>query len=557
MHKFQKINITVLLLLISVSMFSQENKKKDETEIKKDVTVIKSYQPTVQDVSKINSMPVFNDTALNRPKFLYSISSSKLNPAFQPRPVSAAKMVQEPIDQLYKSYLKLGLGNKLSPLAEISINNLRSHENSFGVFLRHYSANGKVKLENDKKVDALFADNEAELYGKHIFKSAVISGNMGYLGNKVNYYGYNPDIDTSLNKSDILQKFNLGKIDVNVESNNTDSDKLYYKARLGYKSFSDNYDNSEGCFSLGGAASKTYTDYYVGGNVNFEYYTYGGGNDSMYNSIFTLNPWFSKSNPDWKYIVGFTVVSDVHPGDPKMHFYPLARLDFNVVPNVLSTYIGLDGNLKTNSYLDISNENPYVIPGLLMKPANCKINIYGGIKGAISDAVNYNLLASYKVIEDEHFYVNDSVNVLGNQFLVVYDDIEKLNITAELEYSASKKFALLGKIGYNKYSTIHEAKAWHLPEFEGVISARYNLRDKILAYAEFNIQSGRYAKQFGSDEPISLKPVVDLNLKLEYRYSKVFSVFAQCRNLTASKYSMWNQYPGYSLQLMAGLTYSL
>ena len=39
-----------------------------------------------------------------------------------------------------------------------------------------------------------------------------------------------------------------------------------------------------------------------------------------------------------------------------------------------------------------------------------------GLKGRFSDAVAYNLKGSYSIIDDQYFFVNDSSNVLMNQF---------------------------------------------------------------------------------------------------------------------------------------------
>ena len=157
----------LIMILVVHSSFSQE--------LKKDVTVVKSYQPVIFDANKINFMPVFKDTVAVIPHFEYSIYPVQLNTVFRPRPMSAAKMAQEPLPVLNNNYLKLGIGNHLATVAELNISNSRSKENSYGLILKHHGIDGKVVLDNDKKADAPFAFNEAAFYGKHIFKESELS----------------------------------------------------------------------------------------------------------------------------------------------------------------------------------------------------------------------------------------------------------------------------------------------------------------------------------------------------------------------------------------------
>ena len=54
----------------------------------------------------------------------------------------------------------------------------------------------------------------------------------------------------------------------------------------------------------------------------------------------------------------------------------------------------------------------------------------------------------------------------------------------------------------------------------------------------------------------TIKGYVDISFGVDYRYSKVLSVFLNLNNITASKYSRWYNYPSYTFGAMAGLSYS-
>ena len=229
-------------------------------EINKDVTVVKAYKPEVKDATKINQMPEFNDTLAVVPNFEYSISSVRLNTPFTPRPVSAAKMLTDPLTSLHTSYLKLGYGNYFTPLAELDISSQRSKENSFEIFLKHQSAKGKVILDNGNEVDAPYANNNATIFGKHILKKSILSGSAGYFSDKTAFYGYNTsnqNIDISnINTGDSLQTYQGGSFTLGLESLETDSTKLYYNLKSGFDFVGDKFSHSENHLSLAGLTGK-------------------------------------------------------------------------------------------------------------------------------------------------------------------------------------------------------------------------------------------------------------------------------------------------------------
>jgi len=71
----------------------------------------------------------------------------------------------------------------------------------------------------------------------------------------------------------------------------------------------------------------------------------------------------------------------------------------------------------------------------------------------------------------------------------------------------------------------------------------------------------RYAKVWNtttsSIEAKKLNSIIDANLGFEYRYSKILSAFINLNNITGSRYYIWNNYPSYKFNILAGITYAL
>ena len=202
--------------------------------ISKEVRVFKPYEPTLSDAFKVSILPVIEDTVEYLTNFDYSITPKAFMPEYKIRPIRPAKLVGEPLGKLYNTLLKLGIGSYVTPYAELSINSLRSRKYYAGVFAKHISSRGKVKLDNAKKVYAGYSDNDLLFYGKKFVENAVLTGDIGLKHNLVHFYGYNPDIITVLDKKDIKQDFLLLTGQTGFQSTHNDSTRLNYNVLLKY-----------------------------------------------------------------------------------------------------------------------------------------------------------------------------------------------------------------------------------------------------------------------------------------------------------------------------------
>jgi hypothetical protein len=84
------------------------------------------------------------------------------------------------------------------------------------------------------------------------------------------------------------------------------------------------------------------------------------------------------------------------------------------------------------------------------------------------------------------------------------------------------------------------------------------MQEKIILTADCFFVGDRKAASALSDSSFTtLKAYVDINLGLEYRYTKILSAFVHLNNLAAQNYSYWNLYPVQRFNLLFGVTYAL
>jgi hypothetical protein len=79
------------------------------------------------------------------------------------------------------------------------------------------------------------------------------------------------------------------------------------------------------------------------------------------------------------------------------------------------------------------------------------MDLHTGVKGNFTRDVSFNFRVSYAVIDDMHFFVNDSTGLIGNQFSVAYDNVELLNYSGEIGADISDRFSLLARANYYSY----------------------------------------------------------------------------------------------------------
>jgi hypothetical protein len=547
----KRLGIWMVLCLLPMTMMGQQ----------KEVRVVKPYSPTLSGAEKIELLPSMDETIeFNVPLINYELYPKRYESQFSVEPIKAARMVKMPLQRLYKTKLTLGFGNYMTPLAELNLNQLRSRNGTFGVHLKHHSMNGKVKLDNDLKAPAGFNENQLDIYGSRFLKNAVFDYGVGASYNSYVHYGVDPELDTVLAREDAINPYFMAEGKLGLHSSHADSFHVNYNASLEYHYFTHEFD-------LGEHGAKAEIDFDkklrildIAGELGGIWLGHYPDWDTLVGNqtVFWFNPSVSKGTTQWRFTAGVNIYGHVNNEIFKPHLYPRAMFQFHMVKEVIVPYFGVDGYMETNSNRRVVEENPYIVPTLAVRPTSHKMIGYFGLKGHITDAVSYNLKASYSIIDDAYFYVNDNSNPLMNQFIVVYDDITLGTLHGELALHPGDSWKVFLKGNYYSYITmVNEDHPWNKPEFDISLQARYNMGDKIILNAGIFTIGSRYYENYNFSLDETLPLTFDLNLGMEYRYSKLLSFWVRFNNMAAQSYYLYNQYPSYKFRAMLGFSYAL
>jgi hypothetical protein len=582
-----KRNFIITVLLFSF-LFSVNAQDKKQEVVRREVTLYNPYKPFLPEAKKRSFLPEINDTIKVKPTFRYDVNATPFMPVYTISPIKPASLLPDPLPKLYKSYVRIGLGNYLTPLAELSITSGRSKSGTIGFYGRHYSSNGKIVLDNDRKVFAGFMDNEASLFGKKFFRRSVFEASVD-LNQKTRYaYGYDPAItDYSPSKKDIrLGYSNLGA-KVGLSSATLDSMDFSYHFDLHFNHFyatdiSSNVKLFQNNFGFDGIMAKSFKGFYVGSGLDYDLFKIPDHimPDSKY--IASISPFIKKSTDQWNFKLGFQALLDknVISSSAVVHFYPDITFGFSVVPSYVAFFAGLAGKLERNDPWKIISENPYVFNDLtwyLIPNTDHQLIINTGIKGNTGIGGNYVVSASYSIVKNMLFYTNVVfADVMippkgnGNFFIPLTDDVDVFNLHGEMSGPIKDKLSYIGEINYYKYTLTNFNYAWNKPDWDMKLSLRYNLRDKIIAGMEVVTEGKRRLIVNGQNLNLTTPDAIlnpprvigmpyhlNLTLSAEYRYSKILSIWARLNNISNNRYYEWAFYPSQRFLMMVGFTYSL
>lgn len=559
-----KINYIKHLTVFALSLLSLYSSLEAQTEIKKEVEVVKPYEPVVSDAKKITILPKINDSIGVQPVFQYKVVPIVINNDYQLSSINAAKMLSMPLTKLYNGYLRLGYGNYSTPLAELYLNSNRSKSYSYGALVQHKSSTGNVTLDNDHSVYAGYSDTKAELFGKKFLTNAVLSAKAGFQGKTVYPYGYQWIYPILLDKDSIRQHFIMAGFDAGVHSIHLDSSQLFYKGNFHFNYFKDRFDNAEHNVDVTAQFNKKIDNKMFGVDIDYNFLNRNKTLDPLgnNNAQFNITPWINISSEDYQLKAGLLFVFENQLDEFHIKLYPTAEFNFVAVKDVLLPFLGVYGKVQNHSYSDIAMENPYIRPRLLINNGY-NFTFYGGVKGNLADKTSYIAKLEYANITDDYFFINDTLSKYRNQFIIAYDDVKKTTGSLDINYAYSDELSFSAKLNFYQYQMTHQSYAWHKPSNDFTLSARYNMRNKIIVDFNMLTEGARHVKQFRTVKPYNeiesttLNGMIDFNLGVEYRYTKVLSAWIKFNNFTFSKYYIWNLYTAQRFNMMLGITYSL
>lgn len=588
MTQYRAIATVIFATLIALTTKAQQ----DTTRLKKEVEVVKAYQPTIQEFQKINDIPQIKPEQTEPPTFDYSIFSKPVYTTFDPTPVAAAKMVGEPRPELGNGLLKLGLGNYQTPYGELFFNARSDKKSNFGLHFNHLSSSGKIRLLNDDLVKAPESLNSGEVFVERFMRKSTLTARLGFDRQAFTYYGYASDLLTDEQKEQMIpwfgqkQYFAKGTASIRLKSEMPLSSGMNYDFKAQYHYFTSKTGQTEHEFIVSGNVSKKFDkmlgilDASLTANKSDSIWsrltnTYGESSQQ----VLIVNPSVKWQADVASLQIGVNATAVLQSKtDAKFYLSPRVNAQWSPVPEILTLFVAVDGYVKQNTYSAIAAENPYADPYHDVANTNYQYVVSGGLKGKFTPKTNYVAAATYSVVKDQHFYIGESINfnspdasALSNTFDWLYDDVDVLKLSGEVLHSVSDNFSVHAAGNYYSYKLKTLEKPWQMPNFDLTLSGIYKPNDKFKFSADIFVVGKRTARindylvsditpgenYFGDFGEINIQmdPIIDLNFGAEYYFSKNLNFFCKLNNLGFQKYEQWLGYTNKNFNWLAGISY--
>lgn len=555
---------TGLLLIAGSLVFAQQQDPRDpdlETQI---ITIYTDYTIVLQDASRIQFLPEIKDTIKVDPKFTYSINPQAYISKFNPTPINAASLRDEPRPELDKGFIKLGAGNYLTPYIELFYNSTYQQDYTVGAYAKHHSVNGRAENAAEQKVFTGFNYNEALLYGSRFFPYSTLTGNLGFTSNEIFYYAYDPElpiIDKPRDKGEMdNQRWMNFSPRIRLHSNNTNSHRLNYDMKINYNYLFNLTDDYHHGLTIAADFFKATEKSHFGVDARFIYHNDFFGSIKNEDKYLLLNPYFKSFTDKWQIKLGVNTTGEFPEQDSVIyHFYPNIMIQHNV-GNTIIPFVSFKGYLEDNCMHNMHRINPYIQSLPEIEVTNYAQVLDLGIKGNISRNINFQLSGNYSKIDNMPLFVNDTSELLQNKFILEYSNIERFSGYGEITLRDLYNFNFILKGNYYYYHYIKSAeKPWHLPELEISFATEYQYTRDIKIGSEIFFVGKRFAKEFDENLEVvakELKPIIDFNLYGEYTVASNFSCFLYLNNLLGQKQYVWNNYHSLGFNFLIGLKYS-
>lgn len=466
--------------------------------------------------------------------------------------VRPLKMRDSAIKKLYGNYVKAGFGNFTTPYLEGYFSNKRSKQYTYGAHFNFInSSTGPIDDENSGS-----GRWDIDLFGKLFSPKTTLSGDIGFNRRNTNFYGY-PE-GQEVDSDSIAQNFNNFYFKTSIE-NTKKKEKFDYLFGLQFDYLTDNFDATESEVQLDFRG-----EYSLGENSGINFDTdldlitrKDEGIETKNRNIFRVTPTFNFTHEGFLIEAGFNAVyeNDTLGNSDELHFYPVAKATYKL-SNGFNIYAGLRGDVQKNSLRRFVAENPFLNPNVAVFNTEKSIELYGGVEGKLSSKMGFGAgwnLTNYK---NMYFYLNDFDD--QSRFNIIYDtgDTRVFNLFGELSYNKDEKLRINLRGDYYGYSLDNVQEAWHKPNYRISTAATYNLYDKLYFSAELYALGGIKALDTETLDTIDLDAAFDLNLKVDYKISDQFSIFARFNNIFSQEYELLSNYPSRSLQFMLGAAYN-
>ena len=571
-----KASLWIGLLLCFFTVFGQDDERTIGVQ---EVTVIKSYTPSLSEVFKIREQPVVIDSiGREKQKVLYSIFSIPVASTFIPSKGSAKVLQKKKSPPKYNATVSSGFGNFNNVILDHSAQINLDRRQQFS-WLVHFNA-----LLKDLPDPILSTKQSAALvhlgyrYSTNLINSL---SQLSFRSQSQNFHGLDEPIEDGVILSNLNPKQHINYLSIK-------SDWQWYSsilkeasitAHLTTDSFSTNELQlnlkSKFQISLGSIAINAEPSLnYLNNKFASDYYT--NETSSFASGVSKINLSVSSRANRFKFKAGTAVVYGFGGDFVKKNLFILPLLDVSYKPKKgnLTPFLKVSGEFNQNSFRSLSSQNPFVAPAIKFKNTEVPYVVELGTRTKLVSGWEFTMNAYYQKSNNSPFfrsfgYDNSNEQFIafryGNSFEVIYDELEQFGFNTSVLAAFKNGGSLSLQAQWRDYS-VKDSEAWNMPELQFYFRANIKMFSKIFiqpnikyigarknSYRErFLVQNPQNAPLFETDLP----SFVDAELKITYQLTDRWEFYVKGENIFNAPEFRWANYQIYGTRFLSGFRYN-
>ncbi|MEQ8472195.1 MAG: hypothetical protein RIC35_13470 [Marinoscillum sp.] len=530
----------ILIYLVGLSMMlsGQDSPPSGEIEdaqiiIEKDKPLTLPKAPRIYQKSQVK--PVGSDTVnlsydLSRPS--YSFQTSTYSPTIRSFQSGSEALAN-------KNYLKVGMGNYLSPLLQ-GFAGYQQDAKSVGLYVFHESfAKGPVRDE-----ESAYGHSSIVLSGGIENEGLKVSPTLSYNREAFYFYGHEGDGDSIF----IHDKIGINHIGLNVPLKYVPSERVELSISPQITNTSMGIDgttfNKELYLGLDASGSFKINDgmsFDLG--LYLDHYNYQSGFEQT-RDLVSFNPAILVNNGDGLNLdlgLGIAFGSDSISNGTKSYFYPDISASYQL-GNQLLVFLDATGGVNVTNLNDLRLQNRYLEDSLGMLNEHTKVDIKAGIQYALRPDLVIEPYVGYQLVSNKQFFYPSASDT--SRYSIVYEkgNFIQTSLGLSLRY-VNNKSELIAKMYLQSYQTDSLSEAWFLPTTGLDVRYTQQFTEELSLNAGLVILQGLKGPSSLDGSVTDLPTVVDLSIGAGYKLTDKFSAFASVNNLLNIEYERYLNYP--------------
>lgn len=583
-NRYKTLGIAACLTAF-VGTLTAQTAQKDST-LNRQIMLEREYTPTLQDASKINTVPVVREAEVKSIGLNFETGQPRFNLAGYPLGRTGSGDINSAINfSKHRGYFGLSGGAQSRIDGKAGYRILGTKTDLLDVFARYNSSDADVDyLQSNytlKEAKAKYSDALIKAKYEHMFDAVTLFLQGSFSNTGYNYYGnsywtYQPGV-TEVFPYNLDKKQNVDVINLKGGVKSTQVGAFNYAGSIDFNSFSTKFGPNINDKGLSGTSFDINLDVntpfghdkIIGVDLGLTSQSFSdvkfARNNDVYHSLlnFKANPYIAFEGGNWSATLGANIhyIFDVKN---RLLFAPNVKAAFEVAENS-SLYASVGGGINENKFLDIFQENRYVDPSARVEYSKTIYDATLGFKSGILSGFEFDVFAGYKKTDNDHLYVagpaidkNDNLGDLGNVGRVLYADVSTGHFGAGVKTNLIPYTDLsLRVISYFYDVKMADAnflnKAWNKPSLTAELGAVVKPIDKLSIALDYLYSGGRKTTYLTGGESLRMKNIAELNARADYEILDWLSLNAQVKNLLNAEYDIWRGYTQHGFAILGGV----